>query len=69
MPSFIREKLTRARAQLESAKRNLAEGDTETACNRAFLAAKNAGAATIAKAGGRVEPVHSRIGSHLFAAC
>jgi len=69
MPSFIREKLTRARAQLESAKRNLAEGDTETACNRAFLAAENAAAAAIAKAGGRVEPAHSRIRSQFEDLC
>jgi len=69
MPSFIREKLTRARTQMESAKRNLAEGDTETACNRAFLAAENAAAAAIAKAGGRVEPVHSRIRSQFEDLC
>lgn len=61
MPGFIRESLDRARAQLESAKRNLAEGDLETASNRAFLAAENAAAAAIAQAGGRVPPIHKRI--------
>lgn len=61
MPSFIREKLSRARTQLESARRNLAEDDTETACNRAFLAAENVAAAAIAKSGGRVPPIHGRI--------
>jgi len=69
MPSFIHEKLNRARAQLESARRNLGEGDTETACNRAFLAAENAASAAIAEDGGRVPPVHSQIRSQFEELC
>ena len=69
MPDFTRERLNRARTQLESAKRNLAEGDLETASNRAFLAAENAAAAAIAKAGGRVSPVHKQIRSRFEDLC
>jgi len=69
MPGFIRERLDRAKAQLESAKRNLAEGDLETASNRAFLAAENSASAAIAQAGGRVSPLHKRIRSQFEDLC
>jgi len=69
MPDFTRERLNRARTQLESAKRNLAEGDLETASNQAFLAAENAAAAAIAKAGGHVPPVHRQIRSRFEDLC
>ena len=61
MPRFIAEKLRLARTQLESAKRNLAEGNMETASNRAFLAVENTAAAAIAKSGGYARPIHGQI--------
>jgi uncharacterized protein (UPF0332 family) len=68
MSSYAHERLKRAKAQLESAKRNFAEGDVETASNRAFLAAENA-AAAIVKAGGHLPPVHSRVRSQFEDLC
>jgi HEPN domain-containing protein len=61
--------LNRAKAQLDSARRNLADGDTETASNRTFLAAENAASALLAKAGGRVKPVHEEIRSQFEELC
>jgi uncharacterized protein (UPF0332 family) len=61
MPSFVVQKLTLARRQLQSARTNAAQGDLETAANRAFLAAENAAAAAIAKSGGRARPIHDQI--------
>ena len=69
MSSFITGKLNRAKAQLESARRNLADGDTDTASNRAFLAAESAASALIARAGGRVKPVHERIRTQFEELC
>jgi uncharacterized protein (UPF0332 family) len=69
MSSFILAKLNRAKAQMDSAKRNLADGDTETASNRAFLAAESAASALIAKAGGRVRPIHGKIRSQFEELC
>jgi HEPN domain-containing protein len=61
--------MNRAKAQLESARRNLADGDKETASNRAFLAAESAASALIAKAGGRVKPIHEKIRSQFEELC
>lgn len=69
MPPFIAEKLRLARSQLESAKRNLAEGDMETASNRAFLAVENAAAAAIAKSGRYARPMHGQIRSQFEELC
>ena len=69
MSAFIAGKLKLARAHLESARRNLQDGDRETASNRAFLAAESAAAALIAKAGRRVPPVHDRIRSQFEELC
>ena len=69
MSGFIAGKMNRAKAQLESARRNLADGDTETASNRAFLAAESAACALIAKAGGRVKPIHEKIRSQFEELC
>lgn len=69
MPPFIDERLRLARSQVRSARRNLAEGDLETASNRAFLAAENAAAAAIAKFGGYVRPVHGKIRSQFGELC
>jgi len=66
---FIAGKMNRAKAQLESARRNLADGDTETASNRAFLAAESVACALIAKAGGRVKPIHKKIRSRFEELC
>jgi uncharacterized protein (UPF0332 family) len=69
MPPFIDERLRLARGQLKSAKRNLAEGDLETASNRAFLAAENAAAAAIARSGEYIRPVHGKIRSQFGELC
>jgi len=69
VPPFIAEKLRLARSQLESAKRNLTEGDMETASNRAFLAVENAAAAAIAKSGRYARPIHGQIRSQFEELC
>ena len=69
MSKFIREKLSLARTHLESARRNIAEADTETASNRVFLAAENAAAAAIAKAGEHIRPRHGLIRSQFEDLC
>jgi len=61
MPPFITRKLALARRQLQSARNNAAQGDIETAANRAFLAAENAAAVAIAKSGGHANPIHDQI--------
>jgi uncharacterized protein (UPF0332 family) len=61
MPPFIAQKLALARRQLESARTNAAQGDIETAANRAFLSAENAAAAAIAKSGRRARPIHDQV--------
>jgi HEPN domain-containing protein len=69
MSDFIAGKLRLAKAHLESARRNLADGDTETATSQAFLAAESAAGALTANAGRRVLPIHDKIRSQFEELC